>query len=114
MPDSSVSIVTANAPIARAVIEVAMEAAAQREGELWLCINGLNINGYATKHDSAAIFSTLQPSVINPPSANSRHCTMMTEVRVRNPAHSPSTAASSTPPTMCPLDPVAGIAKLSI
>ena len=56
----------------------------------------------------------LHPRASRPPSANTMHCTTSTEANVRNAAHGPRIAERSIPPTICPLDPVPGIAKFII
>ena len=100
IPDSVVSSVTATAPNVNAVTEASTDAVITLLKGLSARNRGLKTSGYATRHENAAMFIALQPKASSPPSAKSRHCSTMTEVRVKNPPHAPSIELSKMPPMM--------------
>ena len=59
------------------------------------------------------MLTTLSPSAVSPPSANSRACTTSTTVTHSAPTYGPTSTAASTPPSRWPLVPLA-TGKLSI
>ena len=114
MPESSVSPTTHKAPSSSPITQANEETAMIFQGFVGNLSKGRTISGYATSVVMAPILTMLQPNAISPPSANARHWMTNTEANVRNAAHGPNREASSTPPTMWPLDPVPGIEKFTI